>query len=89
MVEGAIPTGEGGVYCTIGGHTALRCEEVCRNAAAVIAVGACAFDGGLGACASQPDRRGGVQGAVPGIKVINLADARTIRSIRRRCWCIT
>ena len=46
VVEGAIPTGEG--FCTIGGRSAMEiAEKVCRNAAATIAVGACAFDGGL------------------------------------------
>src|ERR1035437_2427050 len=44
-VEGAIPTADGGVYCTIGGRTALDiAQRVCTNAAANIAVGACAWD---------------------------------------------
>ncbi len=48
VVEGAIPTADGGVYCTIGGRTALDiAREVCTNSAANIAVGACAWDGGL------------------------------------------
>ena len=48
VVEGAIPMAEDGVYCTIGGDSAIDiAEKVCRNAAATIAVGACAFDGGL------------------------------------------
>jgi hypothetical protein len=43
-VEGAIPLADGGVYCTIGGRTALDiAREVCGNAAATIAVGACAW----------------------------------------------
>src|SRR5271166_2651654 len=41
VVEGAIPTAGGGVYCTIGGKTALDiATQVCSSAAAVIAVGA-------------------------------------------------
>ena len=48
IVEGAIPTADDGVYCTIGGESAVHiAEKVLRNAAATIAVGACAFDGGL------------------------------------------
>ncbi|MFZ0739716.1 MAG: hypothetical protein WAM96_21655, partial [Candidatus Acidiferrales bacterium] len=48
VVEGAIPTADGGVYCTIGGKTALEiAKHVCSKAAANIAVGACAWDGGL------------------------------------------
>ena len=35
VVEGAIPTADGGVYCTIGGRTALDiAQEVCGSAAA-------------------------------------------------------
>ena len=48
IVEGSIPTAEGGIYCTIGGRTAL---DILRTTAAasklVIAVGACAWDGGF------------------------------------------
>jgi hydrogenase small subunit len=48
VVEGSIPTAENGIYCTIGGKTALSIlQEVAANAALVIAVGACAWDGGF------------------------------------------
>jgi hydrogenase small subunit len=74
VVEGAIPTAEGGQYCMINGHTAMEiAERVCRNAAATIAVGACAFDGGLVRAHPNPTGALGVQEAVPGIKVINMA----------------
>jgi hydrogenase small subunit len=43
VVEGAIPTKDGGVYCCIGGRTALDIvKEVAGNLVALIAVGACA-----------------------------------------------
>jgi len=74
IVEGAIPTADGGVYCTIGGRSAMDiATQVCRNAAATIAVGACAFDGGLVRSKPNPTGALGVQEAVPGIKVINMA----------------
>ena len=48
MVEGSIPTAENGIYCTIGGKTAIQIlQEMAANAALVIAVGACAWDGGF------------------------------------------
>lgn len=73
VVEGAIPTADGGVYCTIGGRTALDiAREVCSNSAANIAVGACAWDGGLVRSNPNPTGALGLQDAVPGIKVINL-----------------
>jgi hydrogenase small subunit len=73
VVEGAIPTADDGVYCTIGGRTALDiAKEVCTNAAATIAVGACAWDGGLVRANPNPTGALGLQEAVPGIKVVNL-----------------
>jgi hydrogenase small subunit len=73
VVEGAIPTADGGVYCTIGGKTALQLvKELCLNAKATIAVGACAWDGGLVAASPNPTGAVGVQQAVPGATVVNL-----------------
>lgn len=73
IVEGAIPGGDNGVYCTIGGRTAFDIvREVCGNAAASIAVGSCAWDGGLVSSAPNPTGAMGLADAVPGIKIINL-----------------
>src|SRR5262249_45567586 len=73
VVEGAIPTADNGIYCTIGGRTGLDiARQVCSGAAATIAVGACAWDGGLVRAAPNPTQAVGVQEAVPGIKVVNL-----------------
>jgi hydrogenase small subunit len=73
MVEGAIPAADDGVYCTIGGRTALSIvREVCAGAAAVIAVGACAWDGGIVAAAPNPTGAIGLQQAVPDVNVVNL-----------------
>ena len=73
VVEGAIPTADGGVYCTIAGKTALDiATHVCTNAAASIAVGACAWDGGLVRANPNPTGAVGLQEAVPSIKVVNL-----------------
>jgi hydrogenase small subunit len=74
VVEGAIPTADGGVYCTIGGKTALEiAKHVCGSAAANIAVGACAWDGGLVRSNPNPTGALGLQEAVPGLKkIVNL-----------------
>jgi hydrogenase small subunit len=73
VVEGAIPKGDGGVYCTIGGRTALSIvQDVCKDAAAVIAVGACAWDGGLVAASPNPTGATGLQAVLPGTTVVNL-----------------
>ncbi len=74
VVEGSIPTGAGGAYCTIGGRSALQiAEEVCNNAAATIAIGTCAAFGGIPAAAPNPTGALSVADAVPGIDtLINL-----------------
>ena len=74
IVEGSIPTKDGGIYCTIGGQTALSiAEKVCRKAAATIAVGACAWDGGWPGANPNPTGAVGVKSAVPGLKkLVNL-----------------
>jgi hydrogenase small subunit len=74
IVEGSIPTAAGGIHCTIRGRTALSiAQEVCSNALATIAVGTCAWDGGL--AAANPNTTGavGVKDAVPGLgTLVNL-----------------
>ena len=71
VVEGSIPTGENGAYCTIGGRSALSiAREVCGGAAATIAIGTCAAYGGLPAAAPNPTGALGVGDAVPGIKAL-------------------
>ncbi len=74
VVEGSIPTGANGAFCTIGGKSALQiAEEMCKDALAVIAVGTCAAFGGLPAAAPNPTSALSVGDAVAGIKtLINL-----------------
>ena len=75
IVEGAIPSGAGGAYCTIGGKSALQiAREVCSQAAATIAIGSCATDGGIPSAKPNPTGAMSVGEAVPGIKnLINLS----------------
>jgi hydrogenase small subunit len=74
VVEGAIPTAAGGIYCTVGGKAAIDiAREVCEHAAATIAIGTCAAYGGLPAAAPNPTGAVGVGDALPGLKtLINL-----------------
>jgi len=74
VVEGSIPTAANGVYCTVGGRSALDiAREVCGGAAATIAIGTCAAFGGLPAAAPNPTGALSVADAVPGVKnLINL-----------------
>lgn len=55
VTEGAVPTKDKGVYCMIGGRTAeQRLKEVAADAAAVIAWGSCASNGGVQAAKPNP-----------------------------------
>jgi hydrogenase small subunit len=75
VVEGAIPTGANGAYCTIAGRAAIDiAREVCGSAAATIAIGTCATFGGIPAASPNPTGALGVSDAVPGVKnLINLS----------------
>ncbi len=73
VVEGSIPLKDGGVYCCIGGRSAIDIvKEVCGGALATLAVGTCAAYGGIPAAAPNPTGAVGVSDAVPGITVVNL-----------------
>jgi hydrogenase small subunit len=73
VVEGSIPTKDGGIYCTVGGRTALDLlQGIGGNAAAIIAVGTCASYGGIPAAAPNPTAAVGVKDVVKGVPVINL-----------------
>jgi hydrogenase small subunit len=73
VVEGSVPRAEGGVYCTVGGRTFQDIlTQAAEHALAVIAVGTCAFDGGLPRADGGPTDAAGVQWMLPGKTVINL-----------------
>jgi hydrogenase small subunit len=66
LVEGAVPTKEGGVYCMIGGRTAEDIlQEAAKDAAAVIAWGSCASNGCVQAANPNPT------GATPIHKIVS------------------
>lgn len=75
IVEGAIPLGMEGKFLRIGpkgetGHELLK--RASKNAAAVLAVGSCAFDGGVVAAAPNPTGAVGVSEALVRDDIINL-----------------
>ena len=64
-VEGSVPTKDGGVYCTIGGRTALDIvKEAAEGAKAIICWGSCASNGCIQAAKPNPT------GATPIHKII-------------------
>ena len=73
VVEGSIPTADNGVYCTIGGKTALQSlHEAAKNAIAIIAVGNCAAFGGLPKAQPNPTKAVGVMDIIKDKPIINL-----------------
>lgn len=55
VVEGAIPTKDGGIYCTIAGRSAVEIlKESAAGAAAIISFGSCSSWGGIQAADPNP-----------------------------------
>ena len=55
VVEGAIPTKDNGIYCKVGGQTAVDMVKECAaDAAAVVAIGSCASWGGMPSTPPNP-----------------------------------
>ena len=55
VVEGALPTKDNGIYCKIGGRTAIDLVKECAaDAGAVIAIGSCASWGGMPSTSPNP-----------------------------------
>lgn len=62
VVEGALPTKDNGIYCKIGGQTAIEMLEECAaDAAAIIAIGSCATWGGMPSTSPNPTGSTSVQ----------------------------
>ncbi len=73
VVEGAIPTKDGGIYCQIAGRTAMSIlEEVGGKAGAVIAIGSCASWGGIPSADPNPTGAVGAPEILEGIPVITI-----------------
>jgi hydrogenase small subunit len=73
VVEGAIPTADDGMACTLGGRPFRDVvREVCNGALATIAVGACAFDGGTPASSGGATDSVGVADVAPDARLISL-----------------
>lgn len=74
VVNGSIPRGAGGAFCTIGGRSA---EDVLRaaaeNATAVLAVGACAVWGSVQASRPNPTGAVGVDAVLTDRTVVNVS----------------
>jgi hydrogenase small subunit len=73
IVEGAIPTKDEGIYCKIGGKTAIdMLNEVAADAGAIIAIGSCASFGGIPASGPNPTGATGAPMILKGKTVVTI-----------------
>lgn len=79
VVEGSIPEANDGVYCTIGGRTALDIlKETAAGAAAIISTGNCAAFGGIPKAKPNPTGAKGVWELVTDKPVVNISGCPAI-----------
>jgi len=73
IIEGAIPTKDDGIYCMIGGRTALDIvNEVAADAGAIIAIGSCASWGGVPSADPNPTGATGAPMVLKGKTVVTI-----------------
>jgi len=73
VVEGSIPTKDGGIYCQIAGRTALDIlDETAKSCAAIIAIGSCASWGGVQSTGPNPTGAVGVSAIIKNKPIVNI-----------------
>ncbi len=73
VIEGSIPTKDGGIYCQIAGKTMLKhTQEAAKHAAAIVAFGSCASWGGVQSTGPNPTEARGVAEIITDKPVVNL-----------------
>lgn len=82
VVNGSIPTKDGGIYCTIGGKSAEQVlRESVENADIILAVGACAVYGSVQAAKPNPTGAVGVDEIIKDKAVINVSGCPPIGEV--------
>lgn len=82
LVTGSVPLNDEGIYLTIGGRTGKEIlEEVAKDAAAVIALGACAHWGSVQAARPNPTGAVGINKIITDKPVLNIAGCPPIGDV--------
>jgi hydrogenase small subunit len=82
VVEGAVPTAADGIYCTIGGRTAVDLlKEAAAGAATVISTGNCAAYGGLPRAKPNPTTALGVSDLIADKPIVNIPGCPAIPEV--------
>ncbi|MGO8678415.1 MAG: hydrogenase small subunit [Limisphaerales bacterium] len=73
VVEGAIPTAENGIFCKVGGKTALdSLRHAAEGAAAILCIGTCSSFGGIQSVGVNPTGAVGVREIVKDKPIVNI-----------------
>lgn len=73
VINGSVPTKDGGIYCTIGGETTETVlRRAAKNATHVLAVGSCAYFGSIQAARPNPTGATGIRDILTDVPVINV-----------------
>jgi hydrogenase small subunit len=82
LVEGSVPTEADGVYCCIGGRTALDIvTEAAKDAKAIVAWGSCASNGCIQAAKPNPTGATPIHKIVTGTPIINVPGCPPIAEV--------
>jgi hydrogenase small subunit len=82
LVEGSVPTEDGGIHCCIAGRTALDIlQEAAAGARAIVAWGSCASNGCIQAARPNPTGATPVHRLVNGVPVINVPGCPPIAEV--------
>lgn len=81
-VEGSVPTKDGGIYCTIGGRSALQIvKEAAEGAKAIVAWGSCASNGCIQSAKPNPTGATPIHKVLSGKKVIRVPGCPPIAEV--------
>ncbi|MFI5181000.1 MAG: hydrogenase small subunit [Thermoanaerobaculia bacterium] len=82
LVEGSVPTADGGIYCCVGGRTALDIvKEAAADAKAIVAWGSCASNGCIQAAKPNPTSATPIHKIISGKPVINVPGCPPIAEV--------
>ena len=82
LVEGSVPTEEDGIYCCIGGRTALDIlKEAAAGAKAIVAWGSCASNGCIQAANPNPTGATPIHKLISGTPIINVPGCPPIAEV--------
>jgi hydrogenase small subunit len=82
VIDGSVPTGANGAYCTSGGRSAVDIlREAAKGAAAIVCVGTCSAFGGIPFADPNPTEAWPVSGIVDDKPIINVSGCPPIPEV--------